>query len=275
MSHCNRCELTKPSIEFDIQGKKRDGSLHLSSTCITCSGMDSKKAHTRKLHRSARRCTSCDTLRQPADFYSKLHICRVCIVRRSQTSARVLGKTHLAAKARERYHRCERTRLSIRRQQQMRRARKLGADSFDLSGEEWNRILEFYDHRCAYCFGAFRLEQDHVVPLTRGGNHSAGNIVPACRSCNASKNSRLVSEWLSGEIVSRGALCGIPAPRYRPRSNVGAKRRNAKLNDDLVRLIRREYSTGVKQKHLAKMAGVDQSIISEVINRKRWQHVLD
>lgn len=60
-----------------------------------------------------------------------------------------------------------------------------------VSHAEWQSILEKHGHRCAYCGrGDLPLEQDHVVPLSRGGRHIASNIVPACKPCNASKGAR-------------------------------------------------------------------------------------
>ena len=51
---------------------------------------------------------------------------------------------------------------------------------------------------CAYCGATEKLELDHIVPLSRGGIHSIGNVTVACRSCNASKNNRLLTEWRLG-----------------------------------------------------------------------------
>jgi len=48
-------------------------------------------------------------------------------------------------------------------------------------------------HRCQYCNG--RAESiDHVVPRSRGGEHSWENVVAACRRCNAGKRDRLLAE---------------------------------------------------------------------------------
>ena len=47
---------------------------------------------------------------------------------------------------------------------------------------------------CQWCFTLLtaKPEIDHVVPLSRGGQHIPENLVASCRSCNASKGSRLV-----------------------------------------------------------------------------------
>ncbi|AOW89097.1 hypothetical protein BC342_24130 [Streptomyces olivaceus] len=36
---------------------------------------------------------------------------------------------------------------------------------------------------------------DHVVPLEQGGADDITNLVPACRSCNASKRDRTPEQW--------------------------------------------------------------------------------
>jgi 5-methylcytosine-specific restriction endonuclease McrA len=48
-------------------------------------------------------------------------------------------------------------------------------------------------HRCQYCNrGAENI--DHVVPRSRGGEHTWENVVASCRACNARKEDRLLSE---------------------------------------------------------------------------------
>ena len=51
---------------------------------------------------------------------------------------------------------------------------------------------------CYYCHsqvGRTRLTMDHVVPLSRGGRSTKGNIVPACKECNNRKKYLLPVEW--------------------------------------------------------------------------------
>jgi 5-methylcytosine-specific restriction endonuclease McrA len=49
---------------------------------------------------------------------------------------------------------------------------------------------------CNYC-GKPATEADHYKPISRGGLHCRDNIVPACKSCNCSKNARDPEKWLA------------------------------------------------------------------------------
>ena len=60
---------------------------------------------------------------------------------------------------------------------------------------EWQAMLGRVGG-CAYCGGHDRIGVDHVVPLSRGGAHEAGNVVPCCLRCNASKFNLTLVEWL-------------------------------------------------------------------------------
>ncbi len=39
------------------------------------------------------------------------------------------------------------------------------------------------------------LTMDHIVPLSRGGKTTKGNVVPACKECNNKKKHLLPMEW--------------------------------------------------------------------------------
>lgn len=54
----------------------------------------------------------------------------------------------------------------------------------------WESCKKYFNRSCAYCGKPLeRLTQDHFIPLARGGEYTAENIIPACGSCNSSKNS--------------------------------------------------------------------------------------
>ena len=66
----------------------------------------------------------------------------------------------------------------------------------DLTAGEWDALRKAWSG-CAYC-GAkdAALQRDCVLALSRGGRYTLDNVVPACRSCNASKSNEEVTRWL-------------------------------------------------------------------------------
>lgn len=50
---------------------------------------------------------------------------------------------------------------------------------------------------CCYCGSQLHLSLDHLIPRLKGGKHSADNLVVACRSCNSSKKSLDLLEWMA------------------------------------------------------------------------------
>lgn len=73
-----------------------------------------------------------------------------------------------------------------------RKARIRQNGVYAISQKEMRKL---YASPCLYCGSTQRIEADHVIPIARGGTHSIGNLVPACKSCNASKRQRTITEW--------------------------------------------------------------------------------
>ena len=76
----------------------------------------------------------------------------------------------------------------IRRQKE--KARRLRKSNW------WMRKIQ--EGACYYCYrkvGRSNLTMDHVVPLSRGGKSTKGNLVPACKDCNNKKKYLLPIEW--------------------------------------------------------------------------------
>ena len=70
--------------------------------------------------------------------------------------------------------------------------------SLPMSNEVRDWWLSQRNAVCAYCWAAMATEIDHIIPISKGGTNDLDNLVPACRSCNASKNDRTLAEWLEG-----------------------------------------------------------------------------
>jgi len=79
----------------------------------------------------------------------------------------------------------------VRNKSAIRRARKRNNGDFLITKKE---LAWLYKQPCFYCGGAAE-HLDHVMPISRGGRHSIGNLVPACAKCNLEKSDRLVIEW--------------------------------------------------------------------------------
>ena len=82
-----------------------------------------------------------------------------------------------------------------RRKQKARRYRRMVEGGRPILVRDWKRLCHRYGGLCAYCRIQPATEQDHVIPLSRDGRHTIGNVLPACRSCNAAKSDKLLAVW--------------------------------------------------------------------------------
>ena len=61
--------------------------------------------------------------------------------------------------------------------------------------KDWNKAKKFFNNRCAYCEKEEKLTQEHFIPLSKGGEYTVNNIIPACQSCNSSKGNKDFFKW--------------------------------------------------------------------------------
>jgi len=84
---------------------------------------------------------------------------------------------------------------------------RLGTEGF--SEKDWLATKDYFGQRCAYCGEeSAELVIEHAIPINRErlGEHRLGNLVPACRKCNADKRDRDYREFLEGNT---GAIARI------------------------------------------------------------------
>ncbi|MEO1064845.1 MAG: HNH endonuclease signature motif containing protein [Actinomycetota bacterium] len=76
----------------------------------------------------------------------------------------------------------------------------------DLTDVEWEALRAAWGG-CAYCGATgVALQKDCVLALSRGGRYTLDNVVPACRSCNASKCNDEVTGWLRRKRLDERAF---------------------------------------------------------------------
>lgn len=66
-------------------------------------------------------------------------------------------------------------------------------------------ILRRDEHTCRYCGGTVPdvvLTVDHVIPLALGGTDEPGNLVAACKDCNAGKSADSPSSALVSDVLA-------------------------------------------------------------------------
>lgn len=91
------------------------------------------------------------------------------------------------------------------------------ADGY-VSAYDWRCVREAFEYLCAYCGKRpEKLTMDHVQAIRRGGKHVPENILPACITCNCSKNAR---DWVDfmdskGDDFAVAAMARIRAGHER------------------------------------------------------------
>lgn len=180
---CSKCGVVKPVSEFHKDCSCADG-LHY--WCKTC----------HQVHDQAYYETNRETLLVQHAEYRVTDAGKVVDKRYKQSDR---GKA-VGQAATRRYNQTAPSRATISRRNAKRRALKAQAVSA-LPLEDF-ATLETQHPVCAYCGREFiaghRLYKrtlDHIVPLSRGGQHTLDNLVFAHKRCNSQKGTKLPEEW--------------------------------------------------------------------------------
>jgi 5-methylcytosine-specific restriction endonuclease McrA len=96
--------------------------------------------------------------------------------------------------------------VSRRTRYARRRRKRVARADNDLTTAEWAALVDAWGG-CAYCGAADGpLQRDCVLAISRGGRYTLDNVVPACRSCNASKCNDEVTAWIRRKKLDEAAF---------------------------------------------------------------------
>jgi hypothetical protein len=116
-----------------------------------------------------------------------------CRYEKQATRARQLTKSQIFA---IRYKQDPDLRLYHREKSKRRKAQLRESIGLMVKAAEIKHRFQQFDNACAYCgVRNVDLQIEHLLPISLGGTHTLGNIVPACSSCNYSKATKEVEEW--------------------------------------------------------------------------------
>ena len=166
---CRCCKKEKPLSDFGAYRRQKDGHHYYCIECMRAKGDVRKAMPEVKEQDRMRSKKRYHSMKQQggSDFDTLREVKRLTSLSYAHSE---LGRTsHIAA--------CSK-----------RRSLRYGkSDKNDLTAEQWRKILSAYG-RCAYCGATHvKLTMDHIIPLGKGGDHTASNIVPACKPCNDKK----------------------------------------------------------------------------------------
>lgn len=210
---CSKCERTLPATkEFFHKGK--DNKFGLKSKCKECRSVE------KKIYREKNR----EKLNQQMKEYHKLHRDREREYQKKyyeenkdkiklkravwwknwyQNNKNGVSKKHKIrylenreyeiSKVRK-YQKTEKGRINTIIQVQRRKARLKGLPN-NFSSQNWKICLEYFNYKCCYCGRKKKLTKDHFIPLSKGGEFTKDNILPACLSCNISKHNNDFYTW--------------------------------------------------------------------------------
>lgn len=171
---CTRCKQWMQTSAFRQDRSRWDG---LAANCKACS-----------YHRTTPGPTKQERCEQRSNG---LAWCRRCEAWLPFSNVHAgLCRSHINEYARNHYANDERYR---RRCRQVSHARKRDVAPVPAYAQEM--LLEEFDGQCAYCL-APATTWDHIVPVSSGGETVPWNIVPACATCNSSKNNRDMFDWM-------------------------------------------------------------------------------
>jgi 5-methylcytosine-specific restriction endonuclease McrA len=96
----------------------------------------------------------------------------------------------------KRYRKINKDKIRIRKRvaEHKRKAKEKLLD-YNYSPGDWTNCKNHFNNKCAYCGKEKVLTQDHFIALSKGGEYTLNNIVPACVNCNSSKSNKDFFEW--------------------------------------------------------------------------------
>ncbi len=221
---CSKCSEVMPLHDFNRRTGRDRSPDQVKSYCRSCEGRifknwavkngrgteRSRSEYAEQLQaeiyptEDSKRCPRCEAVKPRTGFSTaggKIKVwCRECVgeVRRARY-AETKGEQR-DKRARVKAQNLEAYRLYARMAMHKRKARKASVPN-TLTKNEWLEIVTSYGGRCLRCETTEGITMDHVVPISKGGGHTADNVQPLCGPCNSSKGTKII-DYRPGKVAA-------------------------------------------------------------------------
>lgn len=217
MKKCSRCKAMKPLTDFNKHARTKSGLHPQCKSCISKDHKDRRERYklTEKNIPEEKFCPTCKTVKKNNEFHVNNSVmsglsgeCKACFSDRKKKylsdhpqRVREINSNwydHNKEKRSEyfrQYRNTDKGKELHRFSTQRRQATKKNLTA-TLTVDEWAGIIEKQNNKCNMCQSEFSdlliPTQDHIYPLSRGGEYTKENIQALCRSCNSKKGTKIL-----------------------------------------------------------------------------------
>jgi 5-methylcytosine-specific restriction endonuclease McrA len=211
---CRVCKHRKPLSEFYRDKDKKLGHVSICKECHAIKSAKYYEEHKEEIVKRAKKYGAAHKLEKAAwaKQYYENHKEKTL---RHQREYREDHKPEIAkyreehkaenAEKCKRYRKTKKGRLIANCLNQHRRAQKAEAEGSGITPEAFDRIVRKQHNKCNLCGKSFCKARvatmDHIIPLSKEGDHDPSNIQALCLSCNSSKNAKIMSCFISSWAV--------------------------------------------------------------------------
>ena len=202
MKACTKCGVTQDDSKFQLCNGKPVGQCRQCKTAAMKKNRADRGIAVRKMsviEGDQKLCMGCGLFHPTSEFSpSKRGLGGISAYCRSYANAAFKQPAEKVRERTARYRTKHRPRwLSLHRLNQFKRKAAIAATSDGTVTDEF--LWELYSTpNCHYCQKKIPRDKrtaDHMIPLIRGGLHSAANLVMACHQCNSTKSSKTLNEF--------------------------------------------------------------------------------
>lgn len=188
MKQCSKCNLIKPYQDYYKKSDNKDGHMSYCKKCDiarrskwNADNREKARAQDRKYYAN-----NPEKRKQKNHIYRKNNATKIITYSRDYYYKNKKAKNEQNKKWYKEHPEKSRDKYNKRRAAKMQNGKFYVTPKF---------LMKLYSSNCLVCNSNSNIEMDHVIPLTRGGTHGEGNLQPLCRSCNASKGNKTMTEW--------------------------------------------------------------------------------